>query len=322
MTPTYDRRVNDALLAALEPNGWAHDLVEYSRSGMWGLDLRLRGRALKDHRATLYVGTTKVLDLFVSESGRARLSAANSYRTGDLGWDEAWTRTTEQAELADRWSAVSDYLDQSIARVISQETYLQEGIVQAAIGNATSRWTYVDREVALSFADTAEKEAFLAATSRPWVELAERADRPAWWKLPGISTECDLLAIDDDGGLVAVEVKPHCASATATAWSPVQARQYADQLQAWLGVAGSEAAQILTEMLQQQARIGTRLSTDVPNVDVDRPVRAVVAIDARTRPVQRDRMAEVMQHYRESGNGLRAEVYEVDLIGRLAPVPT
>jgi hypothetical protein len=40
---SYDRRVPEELLKALEPGGFAHSLVEFGGSGMWALDLQLRG---------------------------------------------------------------------------------------------------------------------------------------------------------------------------------------------------------------------------------------------------------------------------------------
>jgi hypothetical protein len=54
---SYDRRVPEELLKALEPGGFAHSLVEFGGSGMWALDLQLRGlgEAKKQHRATLRV---------------------------------------------------------------------------------------------------------------------------------------------------------------------------------------------------------------------------------------------------------------------------
>ena len=58
MGMSYDRRVPDELLKALEPGGFAHSLVEFGDSGMWALDLQLRGlgKIRKQYRATLYVG--------------------------------------------------------------------------------------------------------------------------------------------------------------------------------------------------------------------------------------------------------------------------
>jgi hypothetical protein len=35
---SYDRRVPEELLKALEPGGFAHSLVEFGGSGMWALD--------------------------------------------------------------------------------------------------------------------------------------------------------------------------------------------------------------------------------------------------------------------------------------------
>jgi hypothetical protein len=43
MGMSYDRRVPDELLKALEPGGFAHSLAEFGGSGMWALDLQLRG---------------------------------------------------------------------------------------------------------------------------------------------------------------------------------------------------------------------------------------------------------------------------------------
>lgn len=42
MGMSYDRRVPDELLKALEPGGFAHSLAEFGGSGMWALDLQLR----------------------------------------------------------------------------------------------------------------------------------------------------------------------------------------------------------------------------------------------------------------------------------------
>ncbi len=52
---SYDRRVPQELLRALEPGGFAHSLVEFGGSGMWALDLQLRGlgEIKKMFRATL-----------------------------------------------------------------------------------------------------------------------------------------------------------------------------------------------------------------------------------------------------------------------------
>ena len=96
---SYDRRVPEESLKALEPGGFAHSLVEFGGSGMWALDLQLRGlgEAKKQHRATLYVGTTKVVDLHLKGQSFA-LSAHPTLACGANGWVAAWTQWHH-----DRW---------------------------------------------------------------------------------------------------------------------------------------------------------------------------------------------------------------------------
>ncbi len=65
--------------AALLPDGFAHSLAEFGASGMWALDLR-------QHRATLYVGTTKVVDLHL-RGGSFALSTSPRFTTQANGWD-------------------------------------------------------------------------------------------------------------------------------------------------------------------------------------------------------------------------------------------
>lgn len=90
---SYDRRVPEELLRALEPGGFAHSLVEFGGSGMWALDLQLRGlgEAKKQHRATLYVGTTKVVDLRLKGQSFA-LSAHPTLACEANGWVAAWAQ--------------------------------------------------------------------------------------------------------------------------------------------------------------------------------------------------------------------------------------
>jgi hypothetical protein len=50
-----------------------------------------------------------------------------------------------------------------------------------------------------------------------------------WWSsMPkSLGGECDVLAIDSDGRLLAIEIKPWSAT-TAIRWSPLQVRHYAN----------------------------------------------------------------------------------------------
>jgi hypothetical protein len=145
---SYDRRVPEDLLKALAPGGFAHSLVELGGSGMWALDLQLRGlgEAKKQYRAALYVGTTKVLDLHLKGHSFA-LSAHPTFASPANGWDMAWAQRHDDSWFADRWAEVDNYLQVVIEKIVQQGTYVKEGMVQAAIGRFPSTdFTVIDRE--------------------------------------------------------------------------------------------------------------------------------------------------------------------------------
>jgi hypothetical protein len=108
---SYDRRVPEELLKALEPGGFAHSLVEFGGSGMWALDLQLRGlgEAKKQHRATLYVGTTKVVDLHLKGQS-FRLSAHPTFACEANGWFAGWAQWHPDRWFANQWAEVDNYL--------------------------------------------------------------------------------------------------------------------------------------------------------------------------------------------------------------------
>ena len=114
-----------------------------------------------------------------------------------------------------------------------------------------------------------------------------------------------------------IEVKPSNASANKIAWAPVQARMYADFFQGWLDERRGEAADIITEMISQQQRVGMRSRGRIPVVDWTAPVKAVVAIDRRSSPTALGRLKEVLDHYESIGIPIHADVKLVDLIGRM-----
>src|SRR5208282_1720165 len=136
---SYDRRVPEELLKALEPGGFAHSLVEFGGSGMWALDLQLRGlgEAKKQYRATLYVGTTKVVDLHLKGQLFA-LSASPTFACEANGWAAAWAQWHHDRWFADRWTEVDNYLQAVIEKIVRAGTYVKEGMVQAAIGRFPS----------------------------------------------------------------------------------------------------------------------------------------------------------------------------------------
>jgi hypothetical protein len=93
-----------------------------------------------------------------------------------------------------------------------------EDAEQAAVSSFDSAGRIMlDREVLLHFRDTPTKQRVMHSA----IETAPvRGMRPA---SPG--GRCDLLAVDAEGGLLAVEVKPK--GATTIAWVAAQAIVYA-----------------------------------------------------------------------------------------------
>ena len=121
----------EELLKALEPGGFAHSLVEFGGSGMWALDLQLRGlgETKKQHRATLYVGTTKVADLHLKGQSFA-LSAHPTLAREANGWVAAWAQWHHDRWFADQWADVDNYLQVVIERIVRAGTYVKEGMVR------------------------------------------------------------------------------------------------------------------------------------------------------------------------------------------------
>ena len=195
MSLSYDRRVPDELLVALEPGGFGHSLVEFGGSGMWALDLQLRGlgEERKLYRAALYVGTTKVLDLHLKGHSFA-VSAAATFANPGNGWDPAWEKQHEADWFAARWAGVDAYLQVVIEKIMRAGRYVNEGMVQAAIGRfPATDFTVIDREAIVSFDSQPEKQACTAELAARWLDALHRVDPPPWWRTrpTSLGDECD-----------------------------------------------------------------------------------------------------------------------------------
>jgi hypothetical protein len=178
---SYDRRAPEELLRALEPGGFAHSLVEFGGSGMWALDLQLRGlgETKKQHRATLNAGTTKVVDLHLKGQSFA-LSAHPTFACEANGWVPAWAKWHHDRWFADQWAGVDNYLQVVIERIVQAGTYVKEGMVQAALGRFPSTdFTVIDREAIVSFSSQPEKDACKSELAAKWLNALRRTDPPA-----------------------------------------------------------------------------------------------------------------------------------------------
>jgi hypothetical protein len=323
MSLSYDRRVADELLAALEPGGFAHSLVDFGGSGMWALDLQLRGlgEETKLYRAALYVGTTKVLDLHLKGHSFA-LSATATFANPDNGWDPAWEKRHDADWFAARWAGVDAYLQVVIEKIMQAGRYVNEGMVQAAIGRfPATDFTVIDREAIVSFDSQPEKKACTAELSARWLDALRRVDPPPWWRTrpTSLGDECDVLAVSTTGELLAIEVKPHTASDKDIAWSVLQAGMYADLFQRWADQAGGKAHEVLHGMAAQRRRIGLASGTAI-QLAAPIKVRPVVALDRRAKTSAKEKLAEVQRHLASSGLATDLYLRQVNLVGRLDPL--
>jgi hypothetical protein len=320
---SYDRRVPEELLKALEPGGFAHSLVEFGGSGMWALDLQLRGlgEVKKQHRATLYVGTTKVIDLHLKGQLFA-LSASPTLARETNGWAAAWEQWHNDRWFADQWAEVDNYLQVVIEKIVRKGTYVKEGMVQAAIGRFRSTdFTIIDREAIVSFGSQQEKDACKSELAAKWLNALHRTDPPTWWKTKPtkLGDECDVLAVSSRGEVLAIEVKPHTASDRDIAWSVLQAGMYADLFQRWADSAGGKAHEVLHAMAAQRNRIGL---SDRAGIQVAAPikVRPVVALDRRATQSAKEKLAVVCGHLASTGLATDLDLRQVNLVGRLDPI--
>lgn len=232
----YDRSVTAGFATHFE-EGFASSLVDYAR-GKYPIDFQYRKDPKTGRQwATLYVGLTSVVNVLDKGSKGLALDAHRSYRDPRLrlGWDEGWALPARPEEWADRWPLVESYLERAIPKVVTDGRYVKsEGIVQAVVSGYLGDLSRVvlDREVVPSFRDAATKHRIHTSYNRPLVEALDR-QRPTPGTPPArFGMECDALAVDAAGHLVAIEVKP--GSVSSLAWVPAQATMYARVLQHWV----------------------------------------------------------------------------------------
>lgn len=319
---TYDRRAPEALLEALRPGGFAHSLVEYGRSGQYALDLQLRGygpasKRSPGHWATLYCGLTKVVDLHYLPSRGFRLDVHPTWKA--QGWEPLWSDYSKRGPTERVWKAVEGYLERVIPVVGSR--FLKEGSVQSAVSAFQARdMTVIDREVAISFANQKEKN---RVTDELQQELLGDlgSSGPAWWarRPKRLGGECDALAVDDSGALLAIEIKPAKAVASIP-WAPVQVRHYSNLISLW-AMQTHNAREIIDGMVAQRVDLGLARHRP-PSCARPEAVRPVVAIQRGASPTVLQRLREVHARLVETGHDEPpTRLYEVNLVGRLDPLP-
>jgi hypothetical protein len=320
-TIRYDRRVSDHFLAHFLPGGVAHSLTEYASNARFPVDLQMRHNPKTGaEHASLYVGLTSVLNVESKPRPRPRLALTANPRWAnpDHGFDPDWSTPADMAQWTSGWSQVEGYLEEVIPVAALTRHARTEGAVQAAVSAFSDKSrVMLDREVTPHFLDTATKESVLGPLSSALISALQRR-RPLPAAVPrNFGAECDLLAVDGSGRLLAVEVKP---KAPSLVWTPAQATMYARVLQAWVADdsdANPGWAAVVTGMLEQRRALGLAPRLEIALPDVPEVV-PVIAFQRGVPQQYVEGLWAVQQALLDEGVGDPAlEVYEVSLSARL-----
>ena len=246
------------------------------------MDLRLRGSVKTSETwASLYVGLAKVLDLRHVPDRGFRLRAHETLTTPKNRWESSWDRKWwKEDALAAKWDDVDLYLERVIPSV--EKRSLVEGALQSAISVfANEEMLPIDREAALVYTNQAEKDLIKRQLERPLLNAVGVPGKGRWWNsIPEtLGGECDVLAINKEGMLLAIEVKPRTSTSTIR-WAPLQARHYANLFSEWIhgerGVGQDTAKVVLDKMVNQRLDLG--LITDARYVSLPIRVQPVIAV--------------------------------------------
>ncbi|GIG19292.1 hypothetical protein Cch01nite_00160 [Cellulomonas chitinilytica] len=315
----YDRRVSPAFLGHFVAGGVADRLRVIAQQAALPLDLQMRKNPKSGaQHATLYAGLTAVLNVKETRGG-LRLGAHPTWSEGPYGFSPHWGDSLTLDEVRSEWSQIELYLERVVPKAV-RDHGMTEGAVQSVVSRSESGdWAVLDREVIPSFVDTAYKRSVLDECMAPMTDAAwaaaESLDRPP----ASLGAECDLLAVDADGRLLAIEVKP--LGAGTIAWVPAQATMYARVLQRWIDVDGETALdgaaprQVIAGMLAQRQSLGQVVGFSVALPD-DLRVTPVVVLQKGAPPVQKDKMRRVRDALaRRDLQVPQVELYEVSILG-------
>lgn len=316
----YDRRVSPGFLDNFLPDGAAALLAEYAKHAPYPVDLQLRHDAKTgSEHASLYVGLTAVINVAQAAGGQLRADAHPHWANLVYGFENSWR---DELRAAD-WLAVEAYLEAVIPRATASHAS-QEGAVQAAVSVFTSgERIMLDREAVIHFRDKIERNFVMSEIVTPITDaLTGLTGIPGQVKSK-FGGKCDFLAIDGQGRLMTVEVKPRGVSSIM--WAAAQATVYARLFEKWLGATDLPVDGKPLEVLQGMAGQRAALGLAAPAGDRLRlkpAVVPVVAVQRGAAATHLDALRRVQAHLIEKGVGHPGlELHEVNMAGRLRRLP-
>jgi hypothetical protein len=259
----FDRRAGVQLVGALKPSGALHQFVDLVRDQDHSAALDLQFRAnpnTGESAATLYVGLTKAIDLKVNGTG-SMFCAALQPKFGPASatdwrppvWAQ-WTPIETMGEVADSLLAFT----KATIEDAPKSHIASEGGMQAILSNTASEdFVVIDRESQFHFPSTEIKKAVLreegAEIAQALAAIFNRGE--PWAREKSFGGELDALAMDKDGRLLIIEVKPGWETGPLGR-TPGQVGLYRRLFARWTAQDPALAREVLEGMLDQRAEAG------------------------------------------------------------------
>lgn len=261
----FDRRAHPQLISAFETGEPLHFILEAIRAHP-DLDLQFRHdpKTPSRSKATVYCGGTRVLEVLYGTPGWFRLDANAECRL-EAAYLPDWDQRRLCEDYRSERAKIERYLEDA-RKSVNVGRWLTEGQIEAGLASSQSSFAVLDRQSRIGFSTKSERDEVLGGLGAQFAKCLYR---------PKVSTEADVLALDEAGRVLVIEVKHTSAGDLANA--PTQACFDAALFRRWASGVGDNAAEILNGMLQQRTRLG--LSPDLgvwlnPEFDIV-PVAAV-----------------------------------------------
>lgn len=295
----YDRRVPQGLLDLLRPGGplgWVLPWLRSPEAEAAGAHLQTRSdRQDRKHGGLqLYLGRTSPLELRPDARGRLRLQADPFYRalSPDL-FGRAWTVDTldDQALHAHVRSAAQ----QAPRSFLEGEAVVQAGLMRRYGPLAATRppLLALDSEVVIGFFSSQDQRQFNA-------DLRGVLGLPVREALP---RKLDLLALDEAGSLLLVEVKADATGLARAAW---QAAAHVARFQALLAAQPDWYPAVPAGLASQRAQTGLLGQATPPPLPSPPELVPVIAAPSADPHWQRAWKAEIAPVLAAAGPWLSA----------------
>ena len=221
---SYKRAPSDELLKLLMPGGDLSWLVDLGKKEVadYHHDVHFRSR----DEVHVYRGLTMILSIKRMQSDGIKVP-------GKI--DEAYKKQLETLGLCRTWEAKNPRLcalvRHYLSRVKVDKKWIHgEGFVQSQWSRATEPWVSFDREVALDYEFTEEREEIkqFLDVEYAFSALQTKARENGWTKPPKlkIRNKLDRLSVDHAGHLVILELKDASAKPDEVYYAPFQLLQY------------------------------------------------------------------------------------------------